>query len=134
VVNDRPTRQEAAAALATVLAELPYEFSAGPPGGHTRPEFRVIKRSNVERVHAGLWALQRYFEAATEPESETTAFVLTEWRQFVSVHRTREGAEAAQAALVEKTKAEWASSGWELLESAADEGPDTDVVQVEVRN
>lgn len=93
----------------------------------------MIKRSNVEVVHAGLWTLQRYFETATEPESETTAFVLTEWRQFVSVHRTRGGAEAAQAALVEKTKSEWASSGWELLESAADEGPDTDVTEVEVR-
>lgn len=190
-MSDRPNRGEAIEALRAVLNELPAEFSDGPPGGHTRPEFRVIKPDNVERVHAGLWALQRYFEAASVAEGRlahlvtdleadygpvdeadagrflqaliratrgsrfgdvtpmpdlvsgdaedvatqhpVTVYVLTEWREFKSVHRTHEGAEAAQAALVEAVKAEWASSGWELLENAADEGPDTAVIESEVR-
>lgn len=59
-------REEAIAALRAVLNELPAEFSEGPPDGRTRSQFRVIKRSNVERVHAGLWILQRHFEI--EPE------------------------------------------------------------------
>lgn len=45
-------------ALERLLAELPAEFSE-PPGARTREEFRVVKASNVRRVHEALWDLQR---------------------------------------------------------------------------
>lgn len=55
-----PTREDAIAALMAVLAELPMEFSEGPPGDYSRYEFRVIKPGNVAAVHRGLWTLQQF--------------------------------------------------------------------------
>lgn len=170
-MSDQPTRDEAAAALRAVLAELPMEFSAGPPGGHTRPEFRVIKRSNVEAVHAGLWTLQRYFAATAEtearlahlvadleaeygPEDEAdaarflqalvraapvmgyspTVYVLTEQGGFVSVHRTREGALAAQAALLDQRQVPSAGGDFERAPYMPAEGHGTQVTRVEMKS
>lgn len=57
-------------------------------------------------------------------------YVLTTHGAFVSVHRTREGAEEARAAFVEATRAEWAASHFESLREASEEGPDVEVNEV----
>lgn len=62
-----------------------------------------------------------------------TFFVLTEYRELVSVHRTRAGAEAARAALIEADMAERASSAFESVREAAVEPPDTEIMEVEVQ-
>ena len=52
-------------ALTDLLAELPWEFSNEPPGygeQYPRESFKVIKRSNVRRVHQALWDLQEYLD------------------------------------------------------------------------
>lgn len=54
-------------ALKDLLWQLPAEFSAGPPHGPSRPNFRVLKSSNVRKVHQALWDLQEYF-GMTEDE------------------------------------------------------------------
>lgn len=59
-MSEYPTREDAIAALKAVLAELPVEFSQGPPSDYSRYEFRVIKPSNVAAVHRGLWTLQQF--------------------------------------------------------------------------
>lgn len=56
------SREEAAQALVALLAELPAEFSSAP-AGEGRSAFRVIKRSNVQRVHEALWQLQQHLLA-----------------------------------------------------------------------
>lgn len=169
-MNEQPTRDEAIAALKSVLAELPMEFSDGPPGGHTRPEFRVLGH-NVERVHAGLWALQQYFAAAAENderlarlvadleaeygpvgEADTarflqalvraapvigdspTVYVLTEQGGFVSAHRTREAALAAQAALLDQRQVPSADNGFELAQHMPAEGHRSQITKVEVKS
>lgn len=52
--------EKAKAALKALLWELPAEFS-GPVGGFTRHEFKVIKQSNVRKVHESLHELIEYF-------------------------------------------------------------------------
>lgn len=168
MVSDQSTRDEAAAALRAVLAELPMEFS-GPPGGRTRPEFRVIKPDNVERVHAGLWALQQYFAAAAENDERLarlvedleaeygpvdaadaarflqalvraapvigdspTVHVLIEQGGLVSVHRTREGALAAQAALLDQRQVPSADNDFELAQHMPAEGHHSQITKVEI--
>lgn len=59
-------------------------------------------------------------------------WVLTRYREFVSVHSTREGAEAARATLIEADMAERASSPIESVRESAGEPPDTAVVEVAV--
>jgi len=50
--------------MKALLAELPAEFSCTDPETidrmDHRPEFRVIKRSNVRAVHEALWELQKF--------------------------------------------------------------------------
>lgn len=48
-------------ALRALLWELPAEFCDDPAITPTRSEFRVIKASNVRKVHEALWELQEYF-------------------------------------------------------------------------
>lgn len=67
------------------------------------------------------------------PDDPQTVFVLTKYREFVSVHRTRAGAEAARAALIEVDLAERASSPFESVRESADEPPDTEIMEVEVQ-
>lgn len=67
------------------------------------------------------------------PDEPQSVFLLTEYRGFVSVHRTRAGAEAARAALIEADMTERASSVFESVRETADEPPDTQVIEVVVR-
>ena len=46
-------------ALRRLLWELPAEFSQDPTDTVERHEFRVIKQSNVGKVHRALWDLQQ---------------------------------------------------------------------------
>jgi hypothetical protein len=49
--------------MKALLAELPAEFTWHDPSDPDCPfrsEFRVIKRSNVRKVHQALWDLQVY--------------------------------------------------------------------------
>jgi len=55
------SRNEALQCLEALLAELPAEFSRQPDTAESRGSFRVIKESNVRRVHEALWGLQVYF-------------------------------------------------------------------------
>ena len=55
------SRNEAMQCLEALLAELPAEFSRHPGTAESRGSFRVIKESNVRRVHEALWGLQVYF-------------------------------------------------------------------------
>lgn len=48
-------------ALRALLWELPAEFRDDPDTVEPRSEFRVIKKSNVRKVHRALWELQEYF-------------------------------------------------------------------------
>lgn len=48
-------------AVEKMLGELPWEFSQDPATStYPLQEFRVIKKSNIRRVHEGLWAIQEY--------------------------------------------------------------------------
>jgi hypothetical protein len=46
-------------ALRRLLGELPAEFRRDPAHTVERHEFRVIKQSNVRKVHRALWDLQQ---------------------------------------------------------------------------
>lgn len=48
-------------ALRALLWELPAEFRDDPDTVEPRSQFRVIKKSNVRKVHRALWELQEYF-------------------------------------------------------------------------
>lgn len=50
-------------ALIRLLEELPHEFSTNNPDTNpiSRDEFRVIKKSNCQKVHRALWELQVHF-------------------------------------------------------------------------
>lgn len=50
-------------ALKALLWELPYEFSNIAPDDLpvSRSQFKVIKSTNVRKVHESLWNLQVYF-------------------------------------------------------------------------
>lgn len=58
-------------ALKALLWELPAEFGDPPPPpsiGNVgyRDSFKVVKRSNVRKVHEALWELQEYFGLTEE--------------------------------------------------------------------
>lgn len=55
------THNDAVEALKALLWELPYEFSVDPEITPTRSQFKVIKASNVRKIHKALWELQVYF-------------------------------------------------------------------------
>lgn len=51
-------------ALEALLDELPWFFSEDPKDHENlaMTEFRVIKKSNIRKVHRALWELQEYLD------------------------------------------------------------------------
>ena len=64
------TRATARDALRALLWELPSEFAhADPDRYEPLPQFSVIKKSNVRKVHRALYTLRRYFGVNIDNDS-----------------------------------------------------------------
>lgn len=118
------------------------EYQRRSPASEREREYRRLhaQRDALTLRIRQMEGLDPVFEEEQDDLREVTArlrekrvWVLTRYRELVSLHSTRTAAEASRAALIEADMAERARSGFQSVRDSADEPPDTDVIEVEIQ-